>query len=49
MADMVMPASIDAARNIDLELANFPRPRTIAKPIGNPLRDGIERAVARPQ
>ena len=40
MADVMMPASIDAARNIDLELANFPRPRTIAKPFGNPLRDG---------
>src|ERR1700732_733625 len=40
MADMVMPASIDAARNIDLELANFPRPRTIAEPFGNALGDG---------
>src|ERR1700724_590985 len=40
MADMVMPAGIDAAGNIDLELADFPRARAIAKPLGNPLRDG---------
>src|SRR5437016_14618323 len=53
MADMVMPASIDAARNIDLELANFPRLCTIAKPFGNPLRDGdragsCEAAIIKP-
>src|SRR4029077_3868126 len=53
MADVVMPAGIDAARNIDLEFANFPRPRTTAKPFGNPLRDGdrtsgCEAAIIKP-
>src|ERR1700724_1656325 len=40
MADMVMPAGIDAARNVDLELANFLRPRAIAEPLRNALGDG---------
>jgi hypothetical protein len=37
---MVMPAGIDATGNIDLELADFPRPRAIAEPLRNALGYG---------
>src|SRR5208337_1486445 len=40
MADMMMSAGINAAGNIDLELADVPRPRAIAEPLRNTLRDG---------
>src|SRR5262245_41518101 len=40
VADMVMPAGIDAARNIDFEFTNLPRAGAISETLGDPLGDG---------
>src|SRR6185437_15966248 len=49
MADIVVAAGIDAARNLDLELADLALPLGRGKPVRDRLRDGIERALASEQ
>ena len=50
MADMVMAAGIDAAGNLDFQVADIARPRAVAEAFGDGLRDrdrarGRERAI----
>jgi hypothetical protein len=49
VAGVVVPAGVDAARNLELQFAKLALAADIGKAFGDLLRQGIERALASAQ